>query len=99
MTPRDSWIAVVSLVAVAGVLAYLWHVLTRWVDRALERDREVALLDIYRETWREVERARRSRMIELEHRGETYPVRDVWEAIEVSRLLAQIDRLPEAPAA
>ena len=31
----------------------------------------------------------------LECRGETYPVTDIWQAIAVSRLLAEIDQLPE----
>ena len=37
-------------------------------------------------------------LIRLEHNGLIYPVADIWEAIEVSRLLAEIEGLPEAAA-
>lgn len=34
-------------------------------------------------------------LIRLEHNGLIYPVADVWEAIEVTRYLADIESLPE----
>ena len=67
-------------------LPFLWRVLR--ID-----GRECSSVDV--PTSVPVTADSRPSVIYLQHHGDLYPVADIWEAIVVSRTLAQIDRLPE----